>query len=336
MADDSLYTREEQLKDTSAQRPHLVILGAGASRAACPTGDKKGCILPLMCDTVKTLDLGKHLKRAGVPYARKNFELVYAAIAANPSLQELKQLVESRVAEYFGTLELPEKPTVYDYLVLSLRHKDVIATFNWDPFLVQAFQRNHRRVTFPQVLFLHGCSIVGSCMTDKKQGIVGHRCPVCGHLYTPTRLLYPVRDKDYVSDPYIASQWKSLSGFLGAAFLVTIFGYGAPDSDAAAIDLMSKAWGSPEERELEEIEIIDIKAEDTLRSKWDRFIHSHHYQVHGSYFESILANYPRRSVEAYWQSLIEARFREENPVPLTDSFSALWDWFSQLTMHEKT
>jgi cyclic nucleotide-binding protein len=30
----------------------------------------------------------------------------------------------------------PELLTLYDHLVLSLRPKDVIATFNWDPFLI--------------------------------------------------------------------------------------------------------------------------------------------------------------------------------------------------------
>jgi hypothetical protein len=39
-------------------------------------------------------------------------------------------------------LKLPEEATIYDYLVLSLRSPDIIATFNWDPFLYQAFERN--------------------------------------------------------------------------------------------------------------------------------------------------------------------------------------------------
>ena len=43
--------------------------------------------------------------------------------------------IETRVDEYFADLELPGHPTIYDRLVLSLREKDLIATFNWDPFL---------------------------------------------------------------------------------------------------------------------------------------------------------------------------------------------------------
>ena len=40
--------------------------------------------------------------------------------------------------DYFSSLALPEHPSIYDYLVLGLRPKDVIATFNWDPFLMLA------------------------------------------------------------------------------------------------------------------------------------------------------------------------------------------------------
>ncbi len=53
--DSSVYTVAEQIDDTSAQRPHLVILGAGASVAACPNGDKWGTKLPVMFNVIETL-----------------------------------------------------------------------------------------------------------------------------------------------------------------------------------------------------------------------------------------------------------------------------------------
>ncbi|MBU4399752.1 MAG: hypothetical protein KKE86_10510, partial [Planctomycetes bacterium] len=37
--------------------PHVVILGAGASLAACPNGDALGRQLPLMANLVEILDL---------------------------------------------------------------------------------------------------------------------------------------------------------------------------------------------------------------------------------------------------------------------------------------
>lgn len=40
---------------------------------------------------------------------------------------------------------LPEsKLTIYDYLIVSLTNRDCIATFNWDPLLMQAYHRMSR------------------------------------------------------------------------------------------------------------------------------------------------------------------------------------------------
>jgi hypothetical protein len=279
--------------------------------------------------------LSDALDTVGVPYEGGDFEQMYSSIASNPKHKELTSFVECRVSEYFSTLKLPDIPTIYDYLVLSLRPKDGIATFNWDPFLWQACQRNHLKAPLPKLFFLHGCAVVGYCEKDKEQGLIGHSCKKCGQLYKPTRLLYPVEQKDYTSDPYISSQWVSIRAVLGSAFLLTLFGYGAPKSDMAAVELMSKAWGAPEDRPMEEIEIIDIKSDQELAGRWARFIHTHHYSVCSDYFTSILANYPRRSVEAYWQSLVEARFPEENPVPKCESLDELGEWFEPLIKYER-
>lgn len=325
-----LYTKKEQILDISAKRPHIVILGAGASRAACPLGDANGNKLPLMIDLVETLELEKKLDEANIYYDGINFEDIYSQIHANPKLIDLRHTIEDRVAEYFKGLLLPNEPTIYDYLVLSLRPKDGIATFNWDPFLWQALKRNREHAPIPKFFFLHGCAVLGHCEKDKTQGELGRKCSMCNIMFKPTKLLYPIKDKNYISDSYIASQWQSLMAGLKGALLLTIFGYGAPNSDAAAIDLMSKAWGTPKERWLEQIEMIDKKSEKELNETWDRFIHTHHYHVSSDFFKSILAMHPRRSVEAHWQSSMMARFREENWVPRVKSLPELWEWFDTL------
>ena len=43
-------------KVTVINSPHVVILGAGASRASFPDGDKNGIELPLMCDLAQKLN----------------------------------------------------------------------------------------------------------------------------------------------------------------------------------------------------------------------------------------------------------------------------------------
>lgn len=335
MTESNLYTIKEQILDISAKRPHLVILGAGASVAACPSGDANANKLPVMSNLIEILELEDELDAANIPHEGINFEEVYSQIECNSKLTQLKHVVEKQVSEYFKGLRLPDEPTIYDYLVLSLRPKDAIATFNWDPFLWQTLERNYGHAPPPKFFFLHGCAIVGWCEKDKRQGKLGTQCPICKTLFTPTKLLYLIAEKNYTSDPYIKSQWRSVIEYLKSAFLFTIFGYAAPKNDDAAIDLMSKAWGAPKQRQFEEIEIIDIKSEDELNANWDRFIHSHHYSVSSDFVKSILSMHPRRSVEAYWQSLINARFREGNWIPIVKSLPKLWEWFDDLITVER-
>jgi len=45
--------------------PHVVILGAGASRACCPSGDKNGRHLPVMADFATKVGIGEIIKEAG-------------------------------------------------------------------------------------------------------------------------------------------------------------------------------------------------------------------------------------------------------------------------------
>lgn len=329
------YTVANQIADLSHGRPHLVILGAGASFAACPEGDASGISLPLMYNLVETVGLGSCLDAAGVCWRDRNFEDVYAELCSDTSFDETTLHLNNAIADYFGSLQLPSEPTIYDYLVLGLRSKDVIATFNWDPFLWQALGRNREVGDLPHYLFLHGCSVIGHCVEDWQQGYIGRPCPTCNQSLVPTQLLYPVVNKDYVSDPYISTQWNIFQKVLAKAYLVTIFGYAAPPSDAAAIDLMQSAWGTNESREFEEIEIIDIKTEGELAETWDSFIHSHHYSTTDSFYNSLIFDHPRRTCEAMWAQFMEAKWIDGNPAPRnTADLKELQDWYSTLIQVE--
>jgi len=48
--------------------------------------------------------------------------------------------------------------------LLSLRKKDAVCTFNWDPFLYDAWIRN-RHLDLPEIFFLHGNVRCGHCPT---------------------------------------------------------------------------------------------------------------------------------------------------------------------------
>jgi hypothetical protein len=332
---DSLEVSWDQLKSTADMgRPHLVILGAGASLAALPDGDRFGNVLPVMNNFADVLRLADGIEASGVVCRERNFEDVYTEVSSNPGLTDLKESIEERVSGYFSVMRLPETPTIYDYLVLSLREKDYIATFNWDPLLYHATLRNHHIAPMPRILYLHGCAVVGYCLEDRIQGQAGTRCQKCGRPYTPTRLLYPVANKDYTADDFIDAQWKSIRFAMEHAWVVTVFGYGAPTSDAAAIDLLGDAWGSPDDRNLEEIEIIDIRPEDDLRTNWNRFIHTHHYRTTDDYFSSLLGHFPRRTCEAMWNQLMEAKFLEYQQVPRFETLDELHEWASEIRSHE--
>src|SRR6202007_2015589 len=166
--------------------------------------------------------------------------------------------------------------------------------------LADACIRNAPSSKLPHTLHLHGNVRIGTCEADQRAGLLSEPCPACGVLFKPTKLLYPVRRKDYTNDPFIRIQWQNLRSALRHAYMLTIFGYGAPASDVEAIALMTEAWGPPETRNLEEIEIVDIKPKEELARSWRSFIHTHHYKTYGSFYQSWIPRHPRRTCEATW------------------------------------
>ena len=328
---------EAEIKDVSFNRPHVVILGAGASCAALPNGDRNGKKLPTMATFVDVLGLNELLENHGIEYEGRNFEEVYSELKTSGAQPALIADVEHIVFNYFADMQLPDHPTIYDYLILSLRKKDMIATFNWDPFLVQAYERNKHLGDAPDPVFLHGN--VGIAYCDKHDKILvsprGYFCRTCQTLMQDSVLLYPVKEKGYSSDRLIATGWADLSTCLKRAYILTIFGYSAPASDVEAKSLMKKAWGRVGDRNLEEIEIIDLKDEDVLGETWKDFIHSHHYRTYTDFYDSFLARHPRRSCESMWAQLMECQFLTDREVPRAVDFPTLWNWHSPLMEVER-
>jgi len=335
--DEHTFTREMQINKVTNAFPHVVILGAGASIASVlHNPEKHGKRLPAMENLIETLDLGSILGEDSKASANKNFEDVFSELYENNPDSPLINKIENKIYEYFSGLELPDTPTIYDYLIMSLRSKDLIATFNWDPFLCQAFQRC-KSVTenLPRMVFLHGSVSLGICYTHGKFGYRSDLCPNCRHNFARCRLMYPVKMKNYDDDPFLSSQWKILEKYLEVPAIVTVFGYSAPATDTAAIQIMKKAYGPSHTKNLTELEFIDIKTEDQITETWRDFIHSHHFKVRSSYFDSFLAMTPRRTGEVYEEQFLNANFHENNPVrsDFTD-FKSFSNWFSELLVAE--
>lgn len=323
---------EELIGNPERQRPHVVILGAGASKASCVNGDKNGRHLPTMNDLVAIVGLEPLLARNGIVTGNNNFEALYSSLHEDSPRAGLIQEIESVVHQYFSSLELPDHPTVYDHLLLSLRQKDAIFTFNWDPFLFDAWVRN-RRFALPEIFFLHGNVRTACCPLHPDQwGAPWAHCTKCRARFIQTKLLYPIAVKNYAADQFIASQWESARWFLAQAFTLTIFGYSAPKSDIEAVEMMKSAW--QRERMIERVEIIDVKTPSELFETWKPFISHHHYDCRSCFYQSYLANYPRRSSEALFVATTQGRPAGQFPIPRHLGFEELYEWLDPIARHE--
>ena len=142
-------------------RPHVVILGAGASCAAIPSGDKYGRKISAMSGFIDKLGLNEIISKVSIYTKSDNLEDIYMELDERsknePDCSAVKNQLEKVIRSYMSEFELPDEPTIYDFLVMSLTSKDLIATFNWDPFLVQALGRAqrytfHRWLSFMEML----------------------------------------------------------------------------------------------------------------------------------------------------------------------------------------
>ncbi len=286
------------------------MLGAGASLAAFPSGEGSGKRLPLMKDLVSTCGLDRVLKAAGITEGLDDFEALYSRLKEDPTQGALVAEVENMIDRYFESLTMPPEPTIYDLLILSLRAKDVIATFNWDPFLSQARRRTDHihRGQAPKLLFLHGNVEVWYCprCSDRvRLGSPHEACSRCDGPMEPTPLLYPLKEKKYTSDRPIRAFWNSLREALHSAYFWTIYGYSAPKSDEGAIALLKGGWGEGEQREYEQVEIVNISPRSDLIDTWVDFLCGEHFDCHSDIFNSWLFRNPRRSCEALYSETID-------------------------------
>ncbi|MEZ5196810.1 MAG: hypothetical protein R2764_10520 [Bacteroidales bacterium] len=336
--DDSVFKISDQIKTISGGFRHVAILGAGASKASCiDNPEKTNLSIPLMDDLPKIIDLKDEFSDLSDDLINQNFENIFSNLfEKEPNSKRLND-IEYKIYNYFNSLRLPDSPTIYDYLVLSLRKKDLIATFNWDPFLWQAYERQSRFTkNLPLLSFLHGNVAIGYCDETKTFGPNGYLNAKTGKPFIPTKLLYPIKNKDYNSNPFINAQWNTLSKFLEKPARVTIFGYSAPVTDVEAISIMKKAWGNPEkDQQLAQFEIIDIQSERKLTNSWKNFIFSHHYETTNDFFKSSIIRFPRRTGEVFNASYLEAKFYEENYPPKFQTIEEMWEWYRPFIIEEE-
>jgi hypothetical protein len=330
-----IMTKRQLIEAPRNLGTHVVLLGAGASRAAFPNGDAAGRALPIMADLIEIIGLEPVLAKAGRGYTKeRNFEALYGRVASDTSCAQLVKEIESQIDGYFAALSLPSRATLYDRLLVSLRPTDAVFTFNWDPFLFDAYQRNRHSVPLPEIFFLHGNVRIGRCLKHDRWGARKGSCPECLESLADVPLLYPIAQKDYSTNPYIRRNWEAAKKLFTEAFTLTIFGYGAPVSDADAVQLLRSAWLGHSDRSLEHVEIIDIAQQSSIHERWSAFTPTRHCRVVRSFEQSRLARWPRRSPESLWYPMSQGIPCEDFPLPTIDSLAALQEFAAQLAVHE--
>lgn len=319
-------------------RPHVFLLGAGASRAALPNGDRNGVECPVMDGFIRKTGLQQILEDTPYENLEDNLEIIYSKLHDSGLYQDKLTNLEIGIRKYFEQLTIPYTPTVYDYLLLSLRDKDFIFSFNWDDLIIQSYLRV-RNITknLPTIYFLHGNIAMGYC--DSCVGLTHIADKVCRKCSNPLKqqpLLYPIKNKDYKFNPSISNAWHDFLLIIKECSIFTIFGYGAPPSDAVAIEMMNKAFSSSFRR-FDTVEIIDLKPEKQLIDEWSPFIEKtgYHVNCYTNLFDSIVAKFPRRSIEGYCKVNYEGWWGDSGlKLKEFQSIYDLGDWLNPLFINE--
>lgn len=290
--------------------PHVVIVGAGASIAACRI-DKNGKEVPMLKNIHKILGLTDELKKYNFSDEQmEDFEKLFSDISGRIEYKDLQDRLEYEVCDYFSKLQLPDEPTLYDYLILSLTEKDAIISFNWDPFLMQAYRRNICVGNLPELIFPHGNSGVGLCYDCKIKGYADCFCPNCFKELEQMPLLYPIGKKDYNSKPVIVNEWKEAQDVLSRAAGLTIYGYGAPITDVEAVELMHSAHKISQMKDIAPFTIINLPdCEKEQREKWTDFYDVDMLLYCNGLEESLLWKNPRVSLETLFDAILQQQPR---------------------------
>lgn len=141
---------KKNLKDLYCQRPHVVIVGAGASRAVMG----KSC--PTMNEAIEQVGLDRILE--GFMLETKARILKIYIVSCLDVVMSVKR-TDSNGKNFMNIFKCAAS-IFLDHLrplILSLTEKDCIVSFNWDSLLIQAYNRV-AKITWnrPEILFLHG------------------------------------------------------------------------------------------------------------------------------------------------------------------------------------
>jgi len=287
-----------------------------------------------MSDFVEVVGLQQIIQEMG--YSEKeNFETIYSELYKRGMAKEL-DFLDDYIHNYFSKYTLPSEVTLYDLLLLSLRRKGFIVTFNWDPLLSQAYKRwRHLGNVLPQMIFLHG-NVSISVNDGLRSAKFTSDLLVKDNEFEPSKLLFPIENKNYNSDPFIQAQWRMCEWAFERAYMVTVYGYIAPKTDVEARSLLLNAWTKNTTKTLSEFDIIDIASRDEVQKSWDEFIVRDHGSITQSFEHNYLTKHPRRTCEAFAFATLQQDPWREDAFPKSSNLEDLENWITPLIAEEST
>ena len=111
---------EKELFEIENTRPHVVILGAGATIATIPSGDKNGRHCSVMHGFIKRLNLDAILNNVKLYTQSENIEDIYSELyERGEECKKTREQLEDAIYDYFSKLQLPDEITIYDKNLVS-------------------------------------------------------------------------------------------------------------------------------------------------------------------------------------------------------------------------
>ncbi len=91
---------KEEIDSIFMEKPHVLLFGAGASKAALPSGDKNGKSVPILRELTTELNIFKYFPDDLVELSKTDFESAYSQLFNRGKSKSLDE-VDNIVSNYF-------------------------------------------------------------------------------------------------------------------------------------------------------------------------------------------------------------------------------------------
>ena len=94
--------KDYDIAEIMRSRPHLFILGAGATKATIPNGDKYGRQSPVMENFMQEIGIDGLLDGVKLKTKSNNIEAIYSELASKPEYTDVVRQIEDGIVEVYA------------------------------------------------------------------------------------------------------------------------------------------------------------------------------------------------------------------------------------------